>query len=71
MSGRFLSKVDMAEARRQMEIFNSRLNRGEIKRSEDILRIHHIVCGCGAQGCIFIHLSRKELDEKLKEVDLQ
>lgn len=62
---RFFSKRDMFKATDSMEIFNSALKRGKIKKSEDILRLHHVLCGCGAEGCIFISVMRKKLDESL------
>lgn len=52
MSGRFLGKYDMHEAKRATEIRNSRIKRGEGK--EPCPRYIHVVCGCGAKGCIFI-----------------
>ena len=31
MSGKFLSRVDLAAAKREMEIFNSMLKRGDVR----------------------------------------
>lgn len=67
MSGRFLSPKDLSAARHEMEIFNSMLNRGEIKSPDKIVKVDHIVCGCGVEGCIFIHAKRDETDEQRKE----
>lgn len=58
--GRFLSAVDMASAKRESEIFNSRLKRGGVKHPETIKRSLHVVCGCGAEGCIFISHDRRD-----------
>lgn len=62
--GRFLSPYDMAEARLSEEIFNSRLKRGEIKDPDKIRKQFHVVCGCGAPGCIFIACTREEQEKK-------
>jgi uncharacterized UPF0160 family protein len=50
-----------------MEIFNSMLNRGEVKAAERIVKTSHVVCGCGVPGCIFIHAKRDETEEQRKE----
>jgi len=60
MSGKFLSRVDLAAAKRELEIFNSMKKRGEVREPENILREHYVVCGCGAPGCGFIHCDRKK-----------
>ena len=60
MSGKFLSRVDLAAAKRKMEIFNSMLKRGDVRYPDDILREHYVVCGCGAPGCGFITCDRKQ-----------
>ena len=52
--GRFLSQKDMSSAKFAMEVFNSAIKRGDIKEADKIVRLHHVVCGCGAEGCIFI-----------------
>ena len=52
--GRRLNGKDLAAAKHETEVFNSMLKRGLIKEPENILRTHHIVCGCGAEGCIFL-----------------
>ena len=53
MSGRFLSKLDIHEARREQEIVNSMIKRGEIDTTKSV-RTHYVVCGCGVEGCGFI-----------------
>ena len=60
MSGKFLSRVDLAAAKREMEIFNSMLKRGDVRNPDDILREHYVVCGCGAPGCGFISCDRNK-----------
>lgn len=67
MSGRRLSPKDLSAAKHEMEIFNSMLKRGEVKAAERIVKEYHIVCGCGVEGCIFIHLQRDETEEQRKE----
>ena len=57
---RFLSGKDMSAAKHAMEIHNAQIKRGEIDKSLIVLE-RHVVCGCGAVGCIFI-LSRKKSD---------
>ena len=37
MSGKFLSRVDLAAAKREMEIFNSMLKRGDVRYPDDII----------------------------------
>lgn len=53
MSGKFLTKRDLHEARREQEIWNSMLKRGLIDPSK-FVRTAYAVCGCGAEGCGFI-----------------
>jgi hypothetical protein len=53
MTGRFLSKLDIHEARREQEIWNSMLKRGLIDPSK-FVRTQYVVCGCGVRGCGFI-----------------
>lgn len=53
MSGKFMTKRDLHEARREQEIWNSMLKRGLIDPSE-FVRTAYVVCGCGAEGCGFI-----------------
>lgn len=60
MTGRFLSQKDMSAARHEWEVLQSRLKRGEIVDADKIVRLHHIVCGCGAEGCIFMHLHKDQ-----------
>ena len=58
MSGKYLRKIDLAAARREQEIWNSMVNRGEIDGS-NYMRTYYVVCGCGAPGCGFISGYRK------------
>ena len=51
--GRFLTKQDMAIVKRKDAIRNSMVKRGEIDESDKV-RFQHVVCGCGAVGCVFI-----------------
>ena len=67
MSGRKLTPKDLSAAKHEMEIFNSMLNRGEITSADKIVKVDHIVCGCGVEGCIFIHAKRDETEEQRKE----
>lgn len=60
MGRKYLSRKDIAEARRNIEIFNSMLKRGAVREQENIVREHYVVCGCGAPGCGFIRCDRKE-----------
>lgn len=53
MSGRFMTPKDVAAARYETEVYNSRVKRGEIN-PEEFVRTQHVVCGCGAEGCIFM-----------------
>jgi hypothetical protein len=53
MSGKFMSRKDLHEARREQEIWNSMLKRGEIDPTK-FVRTAYVVCGCGAEGCGFI-----------------
>lgn len=53
MSGRYMSRKDLHEARREEEIFNSMVRRGEIDTSK-FTRTAYVVCGCGVEGCGFI-----------------
>ena len=66
MSGRFLTKKDIHEAKRAEEIFNSHLKRGQVKESHNIVQQRHVVCGCGQEGCIFISCTRREVDQNRK-----
>ena len=59
MSGRFMSRRDLHEARREQEIWNSMLKRGEIDPTK-FVRTAYVVCGCGAEGCGFITRWLKE-----------
>jgi hypothetical protein len=56
---KFLNPIGVSAAKHEMEVFNSKLARGEIKNPEEIVRLHHIKCGCGSPTCIFIHAQRK------------
>jgi hypothetical protein len=57
--GKFMSSLDLHEARREFEIFNSRVKRGEIDPDEYV-REQYVVCGCGVEGCGFITRWLKE-----------
>lgn len=60
MSGRFMTAKDVSAAKYETEVYNSKVKRGEIK-PEKYVRDQHVVCGCGAEGCIFItHWPRPE-----------
>lgn len=61
MSGRKLTQKDISAARYEQEVFNSMLKRGEVKSPEQIKRSAHVVCGCGAEGCIFITHWREDV----------
>lgn len=64
--GRFLSPKDISAARFEEEVFNSRLKRGDIKAPETIVSTRHVVCGCGAVGCIFLsHEFQEPADKQL------
>ena len=70
MPGRFLSPKDLAAAKKVEEAFNALRRRGEIRAPEEIVRLHHVVCGCGAEGCVFMHAERQEkevADEKVTD----
>jgi len=60
--GRRLNQVDMAAARHATEVDNSRRKptRNVVPEAERIIRTEHVVCGCGAEGCIFISHRRSE-----------
>jgi uncharacterized UPF0160 family protein len=64
--GRRLTPKDISAARHEMEVVNSMRKRGEVKAADKIVRESHIVCGCGVEGCIFIHLHRNETEEERK-----
>jgi hypothetical protein len=53
MNGRFLTQKDMSAAKHEQEVWNSLVKRGKIDESNRD-RFAHVVCGCGAEGCIFI-----------------
>jgi hypothetical protein len=63
--GRFLSQKDMSAARHEQEVHNSLIKRGEMPNADQIVRSQHVVCGCGAEGCIFIS-NRRETPEQLE-----
>jgi hypothetical protein len=46
---RFLNNFDMAEAKRAESILNSKIKRGDV---DEKAHRTHIVCTCGASGCI-------------------
>jgi len=62
MSGRFLSPKDLVAAQHQQEVINSMIKRGEIDTS-NVVRERHVVCGCGAEGCVFISMQKENKDE--------
>lgn len=62
--GRRLSQKDMSAARHAQETFNSMLKRGEIRDPEKIAKEHIVVCGCGAEGCLFHYSQRNETEEE-------
>ena len=64
MSGRFLSPKDMSAAKHEQEVYNNHLKRGLVRSHDKIVKEMHVVCGCGAEGCIFIHPVRNETDEE-------
>jgi hypothetical protein len=66
MTGKLLKPDDLIEHKRQMQRFNSRLKRGEIENPEEIVRIQQVTCGCGADGCCFISVTRKDKDAQKK-----
>ena len=57
--GRFLTPKDLHEAKREQEIWNSMLKRGEIDPSK-FVRTEYVVCGCGVEGCGFITTWKKD-----------
>ena len=48
---RFLDTYDMAQAKHAEAIYNAQIKRGEKPQH---LNYRHIICNCGARGCIFI-----------------
>ena len=56
-SKRFLSLLDLAEAKRMESITNSQIKRGE---REDGNYAYHYVCGCGVEGCVGHNVITKE-----------
>lgn len=68
MSGRYMSKLDIAAAKHREEIFNSMIKRGEIDPSTHI-RTAYVVCGCGEEGCGFITRWLKEATKKASKSD--
>lgn len=59
MSGRRLTALDIQEAKRAEEIYNSQVNRGDIDISNRG-STRHVVCGCGVEGCIFISTQSRQ-----------
>ncbi len=51
--GRRLSPKDISAARREQEMWNSMVKRGEIDPTKAV-REQYVVCGCGVEGCGFI-----------------
>jgi hypothetical protein len=62
--GRRLSPKDISAAKYEQEVYNSRLKRGVVRAPDKIVQEMHVVCGCGVEGCIFIHPVRNETDEE-------
>lgn len=67
MAGRWLTPKDMAAAKRNEVIWNSRIKRGLLDLTQ-IARMQHVVCGCGEEGCIFISAYNKPKSTQLKSV---
>ena len=65
--GRRLSLKEMSNARHEMDVHNALKKRGELDKQNQIVKELHVVCGCGAPGCIFICSVRDENKEKLGE----
>lgn len=53
MSGRRLSIHEMNMVRHSDEVTNSMIKRGVYTPKENV-RSQHVVCGCGAEGCVFV-----------------
>lgn len=53
MSGKRLSQKEMSNARFEMEVLNARIKRKEVD-PKSFSRTAHVVCGCGAEGCMFV-----------------
>lgn len=64
MTGRFLTGKDMSAAKHEMEAFNSLVKRGELETTKTPNDTIHVVCGCGAEGCIFISARHKRDQNK-------
>jgi hypothetical protein len=62
--GRRLSPKDISAAKYEQEVYNSRLKRGVVRAPDKIVREMHVVCGCGVEGCVFMHPVRNETDEE-------
>jgi hypothetical protein len=56
----FQTQRGTSEIRHSMDIYNSALKRGEIKNADSIVREHFVICGCGAEGCGFVSVIRKD-----------
>lgn len=48
-SKRFMSQYDLAETKRALAVYNSRVKRNEIQRQS---HGYYYICGCGAEGCV-------------------
>lgn len=57
MSYRWMSPKDLSAAVRAQNIINSMVKRGEIERPT---QYHHVLCGCGEEGCLFICCTKYE-----------
>lgn len=67
MSGRRLTSLDMQEAKRATEIYNSQVNRGEIDITSRGATNHiACACGCGVKGCIFISTIAHRTPEEIR-----
>ncbi len=56
---KFQTGLGMRLIRHDMDIYNSALKRGLIERTDEIVREHFVICGCGAEGCGFISVIRR------------
>lgn len=56
---KFQTQLGMSIIRRDEAIVNSLIKRGVWVRPDDVVREQHIICGCGAEGCIFVSVIRE------------
>ena len=66
MAGRRLSLREMGIIKRDDSILNSAIKRGEYTPKPEHVRTSHVVCGCGATGCVFITGYTKEDIKKIE-----